>query len=689
MTDAAWTPPDTDEPVSTAAPAWTPPSSDVAVKQPGRIAKLGTAPAPKSKLASWYESFSQGLISPLEGAVQLGTHLVADIPGMLPVNSPAMRAYAQKRAADVDADLAQRRAKFEASRHEAGRDGFDVPELAGNILSPANFIPVGGAASRGATVAKGGLNALKGVLTRTAVRGGTGAAVGALQPITGGDYWDEKTKQAAVGLGAGVILPPAINGVIHGAGATVAPIVKWIARIKGPNIVQNAATQEIIRRMAQDAEGGGPTAQDMLDLLNTAPHKPLALTDVAGENVNALTGRLARQPGPARNTIADTLNERDLDAGLRLSDDVNKSIASGASHTASHALMDARAHAAAPLYKQAFEANQAIRSPAIDEILNTDAGKAAMNSAKTKMRNDRSLMGDNPPGAGRPNLRTLDYVKRSFDDMIGAARRTGAKDDARILTGLKSELVSEMDKADVTAAPGKPGLYAQARRAYSGPSQSLDAIETGEKMFTKPPEEIAAEVKDLSPSDKEFYKLGAAATIRKRILSTGMGGDESKKIIGNRYLQAQMRPLFDSDTAFKKFIDSVSAENKMFDTRFNALRGSQTATRAAEDQSPEAQAFGNAAHAALHLSTGNHLGAARKVWQAIGDYANRPNPEVANEMARLLTSPLNLQGSAGMQLLRDFARMAPKTANHLSGATRGAAMAGPSGAVAAQQLTNP
>ncbi len=674
-----------------------------------------------ARTGGWPESVARGMLEPIEGAYQLGAHMVASDPfrwvtGM----SPQMQAYAKKRAVDVDQFLATEQEKFSQAKANAGRTGFDYPELAGNLLSPANLIPIGKAAQIGSAAraaAPAAVRTIGGVvgnaLKTAAQRGAIGAGVASLQPITGGDFWDEKTKQTAVGFGAGIVLPPVINGVLHGGGATVAPVVKWIAGIKGPNVVQNAAAQEIIRRMAQDSQAGGPTAQDMIDLLNAAPHKPLALVDVAGENTKALAGRLARQPGEARQLVIKSLDERDLDAGLRLSEDVNRSIGSGSSHSAAHALLDARAHAAAPLYTKAFAANQNIQSPMIDKILATPAGKAALSDARAKMQNDMTLMGKPDPelaeqaaeagqklprggAASGLKLRTLDYVKRSMDDMIGVAQRAGEKDKARVLVGLKSAFVSELDKADVTGMAGpnslKPqgGLYAQARKAYSGPSQSLDALENGEKFLSKSPEEIADEISNLSPSDKQFYKLGAAAKLRSRINATGMGGDEAKKIIGNRNLQAQIRPLFDDNQSYDRFINSVVAENTMFETRFNTLKGSQTAARLGEDQSAESRAFGNAAHGAVHLLAGNHLTGLKRIGQAIGDLAHRPDPELAKEMANYLTQPLNAQNSAGMNLLQTFSRVAPRTQNLLSSvASKTANASAPVAGIVAQQIPNP
>jgi len=42
-------------------------------------------------------------------------------------------------------------------------------------------------------------------------------------------------------------------------------------------------------------------------------------------------------------------------------------------------------------------------------------------------------------------------------------------------------------------------------------------LKEGEDIFNKHPDEIAADMARLSPSDREFYRLGAAGTLRTRL----------------------------------------------------------------------------------------------------------------------------------------------------------------------------
>jgi hypothetical protein len=483
---------------------------------------------------------------------------------------------------------------------------------------------------------------------------------------------------AATGQGAG------LGAVIGGAVPVIAdkvaqPLIDWVSRrFGGQEAIDNQAIKAIASRVAQDQKAGGPTAQDMLDIINTAGGKPLNLADVGGENVKGLTERLAQSPGQGKQIITEALTKRDLGAGSRIAGDVNAGISNGGSAFDTAAALDAsRKAAAAPLYDEAFASNPNVASKEVDRILLTPAGQKALAGARVKMQNDMSLMatpdadlmeqareaGQIIPGgkgiASGLKLRTLDYVKRSFDDQIGTAQNAGERDNARILIGLKNRFVNALDKADVTAAAGpnslrpEGGLYAQARAAYSGPSQSLDAVVEGQKVLTKAPEQIQAELADLEAGDKEFYKLGAADAIKAKIAKTGMGGNEAKQIIGSDWAQKQIRPLFDSQDAYEKFITAATHENRMFQTTTQMLRNSATARRAAEmAHGGEGGTFGSLLQTIGGAATGEPMVAAtglanmgKNVFQNLG----KPNPEVDAAAARFLmnqSAPQNVDALA-------------------------------------------
>ena len=196
-----------------------------------------------------------------------------------------------------------------------------------------------------------------------------------------------------------------------------------------------------------------------------------------------------------------------------------------------------------------------------------------------------------------------------------------------------------------TAAAGpdrlKPegGLYAQARAAWSGPARSIDALENGQQFLTKHPDEVADDIANLSPSEKEFYRLGARNTLLDKVASAGPNADESQRIANSDFARQRLRPLFDNDADYTKFTGAVQDENRMAITKYRTLGNSLTGARVAEDQSSGHTGAGaNALQTALDLGHGNVPGALYAGARTIASLMrNGGDPRVAAAAARALT----------------------------------------------------
>lgn len=516
--------------------------------------------------------------------------------------------------------------------------GFNWERLGLDVVNPINY--AGGVAGKAAGL---GAKLLPAV---------AGAGAGILQPATGDNFGAKKLGQATEGAALGYI-PHAIIGTVKGLAAAASkvaePIMNWLGQTKGPEAVKDAAAQEILKRITQDTKAGGPTAMDMLDLINKTPSKPLSIADVGGENLLALAGRISRSPGESRQIMTQFLNERDLNAGLRLGQDVDSALAKGEVHTAERALTDARAAAARPAYEAAYEhapinPDEMLPTGQIGQLLprpSMRAGMAnAMKIAAEEGRDPNTLgIGFNEAGdpvfLKVPSWQTLDYVKRGVDNVVEQYRD---KTTGRLVLDTYGRAADMTRTAYRNALKDLNPSYAKAMAAFSGPSTSMDAIRAGEEILLREPSEIAERMKMFDAGDKEFFKLGAASTLRKAIAKTGAHGDEARKIVGNSYTRAQLRPLFDSEAEYSKFIDAVTAESKMFATRGEVLKNSATARRLAEDGS-DLDAAGHGSRAAGHVAGGNLLGAidsARRAAESLGITGDR---EVNAEIARVLAMP--------------------------------------------------
>lgn len=98
----------------------------------------------------------------------------------------------------------------------------------------------------------------------------------------------------------------------------------------------------------------------------------------------------------------------------------------------------------------------------------------------------------------------LNAVKKNIDDKINVAKRQGENELVSRLTGIKNELVGQID----AVAPE----YAEARKIYENAYRFTDASELGKDVFSnsssKSPERFAKEYGKLSGEEKEAVKLG-------------------------------------------------------------------------------------------------------------------------------------------------------------------------------------
>jgi len=509
--------------------------------------------------------------------------------------------------------------------------------LTGGALNAAQAFPMLSSALGG------GADTLRAALTNLFAGGAAGVGQRGGQELAS-QYTDSPAAQELAGLVGGAGLGAAVGYAPTAAGSLY---TKYLAPAgtKAEAAIRNAFTQ--------GTKAGAPDYQATQEFINQPDTvaagltpKPVAMADVQNEPLRALAERVAQMPGPGAQTARDFLQQRDVASGSRLVNDLQENIVAGPSaYQSGKRIADMQARQSAPLYDAAFNhpQNQAIADPAIDDVLATPAGQSAFSQARVKMANDGI-----PVGATSPtDLRTLDYTKRALDDQIGAALRSGARDDARILIGMKNRLVGALDNADAS------GAYSQARSTFAGHAQAQTAIDEGAAIFKKNPEFIADEVAALSPADKPLYLTGARDALAQRIAQTSSGGNEALKIVGNDQIQNQLRPLFDTDKQFNAFINQAKLESLMYGTRLRDIGGSQTFQRlAGAAEGPLAGVAGHLLTAGGAALTSEPIvsvsSAARGITKMISAATGLTQPVRAEIANRLFSSdPATLQSMLG------------------------------------------
>ena len=244
-----------------------------------------------------------------------------------------------------------------------------------------------------------------------------------------------------------------------------------------------------------------------------------------------------------------------------------------------------------------------------------------------------------------PNMRTLDAGKKGLDAIIESEGRDEfgrLNQYGRAVNQVRVSLLDELDRINPD--------YKQARAAWSGYSSSLDAVKFGRNFNRLNSEQLTEEFSQMTDSDKEFARIGVADNILERIGKTGFGGDESKSIIRNEWTKGQLKPFFRDEKSFEKFIESVAIERGMFESGGRITANSATAARLAEDAHQHVETGIKAAHGISNLMSGNFLSAIRQGYGVMRDLGIRNDPDLNEQIARILTD-LHIQpGVEGGQI---------------------------------------
>lgn len=571
----------------------------------------------------------------------------------------------------------------DSSRHRAEDLGTagKVGEVAGMV---AGFAPLALATAGGGAPAAGSL--VMRAIPEAIAQGGLQGAVASVG--------SNDSRMGNVVTGA------EFGGATGAAGQALRPVVAGAKALgSAAQTVGSAAKTAYNGRTAQElwqdiVQKTGKTPEELKSLLEAG--KISTIADIGGDSVQGLTRAVAKT-GVGKDIISDALEGRSMDAVKRVSDELSKNV----SHVDTYFgnlddVATARQKVAAPLYQEAYKANPSVQSKTVDRILDTPAGRSALKSAVSKMQNDRSLVGIPDAELGEQarlagikseggvapglNLRTLDYVKRSLDDQIGEAQRAGQRDNARILTGLKGDLVKSLDEADVTAKAGpnslKPegGAYKQARQVFSDHSRLIEAQEAGRDFASQTPEQLRMALKDMAPDQKEAFRIGVREGLQNTVNKTADGADPAKRIFGNTQKRAQLQEVFDNPENFKAFEARMNEEIRAAGTKQRVLGGSRTDYNIAADD----ELGQMAADLPRKGATRTALDAAMN--KAV-DFVTKRYYGVNDENAKIIANAL-VNREAGIKALNDLIK-------NSSGATQEAATAAKGVITKAMQAPNP
>jgi len=382
-----------------------------------------------------------------------------------------------------------------------------------------------------------------------------------------GDAQSQATS-AAIGGTTGAV----VGGVVP----MVAPLYKYIKN----NFFPDTAEDKVIAALKNDGydisrEDGARALQERFDSLG--PDGQVA--DV-GINTQRLTDTTQSTPGVAKTQINDVLDTRQAGRNDRVTKATYDELGDAEEFLGDMDTQIQKKYAeAAPLYDKAYAV--AIEpTDALSELLSRTASKKAYKEAARLADNEGrkipSLDEIFPNDGTTPKLgtQTLDEIKRGLDTLI--ERNTDAvtgkvNSQGRSLTKLKNELLAEVDSQNPD--------YAAARANYAGNQSMENAAAQGRRFLRDDSDLTIKQLKSMTPSEQEFFRKGAAKSIRDRILSAQDGADAFRRVFGNEAMRERIRAVMPDDAAFKRFEQQMRRESDFASTRAQVKGNSLTNER--------------------------------------------------------------------------------------------------------------
>lgn len=474
------------------------------------------------------------------------------------------------------------------------------------------------------------------VVTTLANTAAVGGASGMLQGLGDANTSEPKDLLAGAAMmgGIGMIGGPVAQAV-GGAGGAVA---RNIGSRFGANIAEDAAGGEVMKALIRDlraARGGLESFSDAQvgemaimqarrRMQTLGPRAVLADVGASGGvNTRELLDTLNTLPGQTKTQTSNLVHARQTGRGADMQDAAARYLSPGGRRLGEtvDSLMAARRTSAQPLYNQVH----AMDVPATPQLSNIVQGLdklGALNEARTLATSAVARGGPAEAFTLTPTdtvmkMRDLDRAKQGLDAVIQSNTDavTGKMNTKAVeFNKLRLALIDELDKATTNPQTGV-SIYKQARDAYAGPSQMIDAANLGRRAMGGNDASVAEATKGMTDSELRAFRVGAFESLRDK-LGTQSGRTQVMNMWQESKTSDKLKEIFGDERSFREFAASVAKERrlKMLDA---SGQGSQTASREARIEDMNASVLGDVAGAAASMKAGNPAGivsGVRNVW---------------------------------------------------------------------------
>jgi hypothetical protein len=443
------------------------------------------------------------------------------------------------------------------------------------------------------------------------VAGGTAGVVSGYGTSNPGEELSSEVKGGVVGgltgLGAGAATELA-GPVSNAFGRAKTGVSDWVddvikGRFAQPKpitglddtpVAPSPAGERILRSLDRDNIDPGMAAQALQAQRDMG--KPVSIADVGGRNTKGLARTAATVPGPGKQFAHEALNTRqDVGASQeRILGDLQSTLGVPVQNTDNMVddIIAQRGQAATPAYQKAYAQGE-INHPDLVGVLDENPVFAsAHEKARTLLAGAGKKVSplynsENGQLIRYPTVEDVDLIKKGIDRRLYNNKRGNNDNDEPALDSYFSSLVEgQRSKLLETMDPLAPD-YASARSQFAGHTRLKEALESGRDVLNTDPRTITKTMQDMSPSEQEMFRMGAADAVRLH-LSTAADRSEYTNLAqslfgpGKGTKAERLKAIFPGKSSFDDFADRMNAELGISRTHNYVKGGSNTADKLAE-----------------------------------------------------------------------------------------------------------
>ena len=478
-----------------------------------------------------------------------------------------------------------------------------------------------------------------------------GLKTGALAGFGAGEGGPEQQlTSATIGGGAGLVAAPALQLGARVVKNVSQPIIK--SMFAEPDVAGLQAGRNLVKEALKSDVG---SVDEAINVVLQNSGKPYTLADI-GPNTRAYLDAASLIPSPAKQTAKKFLEQRDKGLSARLTSDLQSAFGTTASFFDEfNALKTARTDLGKKMYANAFKKQVPVNRELIDLL-----GRPSMQQAYTRgidIAQEKGIKVPNVSVNAQGQLVTADnklvpavdteflhFVKMGLDDLVYTGKTPTSGIGSTQLNSIKDTRAKFLNYIDKNNSS-----YKSARNYWADDTATMDAMQEGRKFLKANPDQLKADIKNMSTSEKEAFRLGAMSDLIERVggQSTDtvvpMTANVARNILKDPKRVALIKATFPDNelgkNKFNQFIKNFQTEMEMKATSGQVLAGSQTAAR----QEAAKAVRGTIAQEAPNIDAQN------LIFNALKMDATQMNEQqlksTANEVVKILTEtdPARLQ----------------------------------------------